>query len=126
MRTYIKEIAEFVGQEVTVFGWINVRRDQGKMVFLDIRDVTGKVQAVVLPNHTEALEVAQKLRPEWVVQVTAQVNKRPEKNSKIGVLNGDVELEVLAIDVLNEATTPGFDIGTALIVTGKQIGRAHV
>ena len=121
MRTYIKEIAEFVGQEVTVFGWIDVRRDQGKMVFLDIRDVTGKVQAVVLPNHTEALEVAQKLRPEWVVQVTAQVNKRPEKNSKIGVLNGDVELEVLAIDVLNEATTPGFDIGTAGYEVGEEV-----
>lgn len=111
-RTLIKDIAQAVGTEVLVKGWIDVRRDQGKMVFLDIRDVTGKVQAVVLPNHTEALEVAQRLRPEWVVAVTAQVNKRPEKNIKADVVNGDVELEVLAITVLNEAVTPAFDIST--------------
>ena len=112
MRTYIKDLSGFVGQEITVSGWVDVRRDQGKMVFLDIRDGTGKVQAVVLPNHEEALLVAQKLRPEWVIQVKAQVNKRPEKNIKEGVVNGDVELEVFLIEVLNEATTPGFDIST--------------
>lgn len=111
-RTLIKDIATQVGAEVTVKGWIDVRRDQGKMVFLDLRDVSGKVQAVVLPNHVEALEVAQKVRPEWVVAVTALVNKRPEKNIKIDVVNGDVELEVLAIEILNEAVTPVFDIST--------------
>lgn len=112
MRTYIKDISGAVGQEVEVFGWVDVRRDQGKMVFLDLRDVTGKVQAVVLPNHTEALDVAQKVRTEWVVKVTGLVNKRPEKNIKQGVVNGDVELEVLSIEVLNEAETPAFDIST--------------
>jgi aspartyl-tRNA synthetase len=59
MRTYIKDLSGSVGQEITISGWVDVRRDQGKMVFLDIRDVTGKVQAVVLPNHVDALEVAQ-------------------------------------------------------------------
>jgi aspartyl-tRNA synthetase len=112
MRTYIKDLSASVGQEVSVSAWVDVRRDQGKMVFLDLRDVTGKVQAVVLPNHTEALEVAQKLRSEWVVEVKGLVNKRPEKNIKDGVLNGDIELEVLAIAVLNEAETPAFDIST--------------
>lgn len=111
-RIYIKDISSNVGKEVTIKGWVDVRRDQGKMVFLDLRDVTGKVQAVVLPNHTEALEVAEKLRTEWVVEVRGKVNKRPEKNIKQGVVNGDVELEVLAITVLAEATTPAFDIST--------------
>jgi aspartyl-tRNA synthetase len=60
MRSYIKDMSGLVGQEAEVCAWIDVRRDQGKMVFLDLRDVTGKVQAVVLPNHAEALEVAQK------------------------------------------------------------------
>ena len=118
MRTYSKDISQAVGQQITFKGWIDVRRDQGKMVFLDLRDVTGKVQAVVLPNHTEALEVAQKVRPEWVVEVTGVVNKRPERNIKQDVLNGDVELEVLAIVVLNEASTPAFDIHT----DGYEIG----
>jgi aspartyl-tRNA synthetase len=112
MRTYIKDIAKSVGQEVTLKAWVDVRRDQGKMVFLDLRDVTGKVQAVVLPNHTEALLVAQTLRTEWVVEVRGLVNKRPERNIKEGVINGDVELEVLQISVLNESLTPAFDIST--------------
>ena len=118
MRTYIKDLSAHVGQEITVSVWVDVRRDQGKMVFLDLRDVTGKAQAVVLPNHTEALEVAQRLRPEWVVEVRGLVNKRPEKNIKEGVLNGDIELEVLSIAVLNEAETPAFDIST----DGREIG----
>ena len=60
----IKDVSAKVGEQVLVKAWVDVRRDQGKMVFLDLRDMTGKVQAVVLPNHTEALEVAQKVRPE--------------------------------------------------------------
>lgn len=118
MRTYIKDLSAHVGQEIAVSVWVDVRRDQGKMVFLDLRDVTGKAQAVVLPNHTEALEVAQRLRSEWVVEVRGLVNKRPEKNIKQGVLNGDIELEVLSILVLNEAETPAFDIST----DGREIG----
>jgi aspartyl-tRNA synthetase len=110
-----------VDQEVTVSGWIDVRRDQGKMVFLDLRDVTGKVQAVALPFHTDALAVAQNVRPEWIVSVKARVNKRPEKNIKAGVLNGDIELELLSIDVLNEAETPAFDISTDGYEIGEEV-----
>jgi aspartyl-tRNA synthetase len=76
---------------------------------------------VVLPNHTEALEVAEKLRTEWVVEVTGLVNKRPERNVKQGVINGDVELEVLSIVVLNEASTPAFDISTVGYEVGEEV-----
>lgn len=117
-RIYIKDLKNHIGTEVTVSGWIDVRRDQGKMVFLDLRDMSGRVQAVVLPNHTEALEVAQRVRPEWVVSVRAQVNKRPERNMKPGVLNGELELEVLGIEVLNEAQTPPMDVSG----DGREIG----
>ncbi len=117
-RIYTKDLKNHIGKEVTVCGWVDVRRDQGKIVFLDLRDMSGKVQAVVLPNHTEALDVAQKLRPEWVVEVKAQVNKRPKKNIKADVLNGDIELEVLGIEVLNDATTPPFDVSS----DGREIG----
>lgn len=120
-RTYIREVSAKGGEEVIIKAWVDVRRDQGKMVFLDLRDVTGKVQGVVLPSHTEALEVAQKLRTEWVVEVRGMVNKRPEKNVKQGVVNGDVELEVLAISVLNEASTPSFDIATDGYEVGEEV-----
>jgi len=121
MRIYIKSLSEYVDQEVSVSAWIDVRRDQGKMVFFDLRDVTGKVQAVVLPNHVDALNVAQQVRPEWVVTVVAKVNKRPERNIKADVLNGDIELEVLSITVLNEASTPAFDISTDGYEVGEEV-----
>lgn len=120
-RTLIKDLSMAKGEQVIVKGWVDVRRDQGKMVFLDIRDVTGKVQAVVLPNHIEALEIAQKVRPEWVVSVTAQVNARPPKNVKEGIINGDLELEVLGIEVLNESETPAFDISTDGYEVGEEV-----
>lgn len=120
-RTHIKDIESHVGEQVLIKGWVDVRRDQGKMVFLDLRDRSGKVQGVVLPFHTEALEVAQKLRTEWVVAITGQVNKRPEKNIKADVQNGSVELEILQIEVLNEATTPAFDISTNGYEVGEDV-----
>ena len=117
-RTYIKDLKNYIGKEVMIAGWIDVRRDQGKMVFFDVRDMDGRVQAVVLPNHTEALAVAQRVRPEWVVNVVAQVNKRPERNVKSDVFNGDIELEVLNIEILNEAQTPPMDVTS----DGHEIG----
>ncbi|MEI6660184.1 MAG: aspartate--tRNA(Asn) ligase [bacterium] len=109
-RTYNKDLSGKVGTEVTIAGWVDVRRDQGKMVFLDMRDMSGKVQCVVLPNHTEALAVAQTVRNEWVLKVTGLVNKRPEKNVKQGVLNGDIELEVTAVEVFAKAEPLPFDM----------------
>jgi nondiscriminating aspartyl-tRNA synthetase len=88
---------------------VHVRRDQGKMIFLEIRDMSGIVQAVVLPNHAEAKAVADKLRQEWVVTIHGLVNKRPEKNIQAGKVNGDIELEVLGVEVLSESAEMPFD-----------------
>ena len=109
-RTYIKDLKEKVGTEVTLKGWIDVRRDQGKLIFLDFRDKTGYVQGVVLPNATEAQEVAARVRPEWVVEVRGNVNARPERNIQKDKQNGDIELEILSINVLNEEQTPPLDV----------------
>ena len=117
-RIYTKDLAAQVGEEVTLAGWVDVRRDQGKMVFLDLRDMTGKVQMVALPSHAEALAKADRLRTEWVIEVRGKVNKRPEKNVKAGVMNGDLEIELLEIKILNEATTPALDIST----DGREVG----
>ncbi len=120
-RTLIKDLANHKGKQVIIKGWVDVRRDQGKMIFIDVRDRSGKVQAVILPNHEEALNVAQKIRPEWIVEIAGIVNERPAKNIKEGVLNGDIELEVLSILVLNEATTPTFDISTDGYEVGEEV-----
>ena len=107
---YIKDLSSCVGKEVVIAGWVNVRRDQGKMVFFDMRDMSGLVQCVALPEREEAIEVAKDIRSEWVLKVTGIVNKRPEKNIKEGVLNGDIELEALRIEVLNRAEPMPFPI----------------
>ena len=81
-RTYIKDLNKFLGKEVMIAGWVDVRRDQGKMIFLDFRDMTGRVQGVILPSYTETLEIGKTLRNEFVVKVKGKVNERPEKNKK--------------------------------------------
>ncbi len=116
-RTYIKDLVNHVGQEVVIKSWVDIRRDQGKLIFFDFRDVTGKVQGVILPNAKAAHEVGSKLRPEWVVEVKGKVNQRPEKNAQKDKQNGTIELEILEIVILNEAETPPFDISS----DGKEI-----
>lgn len=108
-RTYIKDLGQQVGQEVNIKGWVDVRRDQGKMVFMDMRDMSGKVQCVVLPG-SGAIETVKEVRTEWVLSIQGKVNKRPERNVKTGVLNGDIELEILSIEILNKSETIPFDI----------------
>ena len=111
-RIYIKDLKDNISKEVIVAGWVDVRRDQGKMVFFDMRDMTGKVQAIVLPNRIEVMEVAKEIRSEWVLKINGIVNKRPEKNVKAGILNGDVELEVKGIEVISQAVDLPFDLDT--------------
>ncbi len=108
-RTYIESLKDFVGKETTIAGSIEVRRDQGKMVFFEFRDMTGNVQGVVLPNNKEALEVSKELRPEWVVQIKGVINKRPEKNIQKDKLNGDIEIEVKEIKILGKAKELPFE-----------------
>ncbi len=120
-RTNIKDLSQKVGEEVVIAGWVDVRRDQGKMIFFDFRDKTGKVQGVILPGAKEAHAVGEKLRPEWVVEVTGKVNARPEKNIQADKLNGGIELEILGLKILNEATTPPIPLGD----DGYEIGEEN-
>lgn len=113
-RIYIKDLKDHVGKEVIIAGWVDVRRDQGKMVFFDMRDASGMVQCVSLPSRTEAIEKAKEMRPEWVLKITGLVNKRPEKNVNKDMLNGDLELEVVGIEVLSRASELPFALDAEL------------
>jgi aspartyl-tRNA synthetase len=124
-RTYIGELSTHIGETVLIKGWVAVRRDQGKMVFMDIRDKSGYVQGVVLPNHSEAIEAAKEVRTEWVLAISGIVNKRPERNVKAGVVNGDIELEIIGIEVLNKSETLPFDIGGDTREINEEIRLAH-
>jgi len=109
-RTYIVDLHASLGSEVLLKGWVDIRRDHGKLIFIDLRDVSGKVQMVALPNHKEAHESASAVRSEWVVEVTGKVNPRPEKLVNTNEPNGDIEIEILSVSVLNEAQTPPIDV----------------
>ena len=111
IRTYVKDTVGSVGKEVNVMGWVAVRRDHGKLIFLDIRDVTGIVQVVVNPKSAPgAHETAQKLRSEFVISVKGKVTQRPEKLVNPNLATGTVEIEAMEIGILSEAKTPPFEI----------------
>lgn len=120
-RVLIGDLHNYIDSVVTVAGWVHVRRDHGKLIFLDLRDRSGLVQAVALPNHAEAHTACNTLRNEWVVTVSAKVNKRPERMVKEGESNGDIELELLSVEILNEAQTPAFDITQDTIGVEEQL-----
>ena len=109
-RSRIKDAKDKIGEEISLSGWVDVRRDHGKLIFLDLRDASGKIQMVALPNHAEAHRVASTLRSEWVIEVTGKVNARPERMVNVNEANGKIELEILTIKILNEAETPPFDV----------------
>jgi len=108
-RTLIKNLAELVEKEVSINAIVDVARQQGKMAFFDFRDYTGKVQGVVF-GKPEVLEIAKGLSNEYAVSITGVVNKRPEKMVNAGVQNGDIELEITAIEVLNVSEALPFDM----------------
>lgn len=117
-RTYIKDLSQKVGEEVTLAGWVDVRRDHGKLIFIDLRDASGKVQMVAIPSNAEAHALANTVRPEWVIKVTGKVKARPERMVNKDEPNGTVELEILSVKVLNEALTPPIDVRG----DGKEVG----
>lgn len=108
-RTLISQLKEETGNEITIKAWVDVARNQGKVAFFDFRDRTGKVQGVVF-GKPEVLEVAKTLRPEWTVAVTGIVKERDEKQINEKIQNGDIELEITAISVLNQAAELPFDL----------------
>jgi nondiscriminating aspartyl-tRNA synthetase len=109
-RTLIGELENWIGETVTIGGWVDVRRDQGKMVFFDFRDRSGSVQGVVLPSEEVAMSIAKDVRQEYVVRVIGTVNARPEKNVNPDVKNGTIELQVKAMEVLASAAPLPFDM----------------
>ncbi len=120
-RIYINELGAHKGLEVCIKGWIDVRRDQGKMVFFDFRDMTGIVQGVLLPARVaELVEVVKDARPESVVEIRGMVNARPERNVVAGKLNGDIELEITDIKILNKAEPLPFEINTDTKEVGEE------
>ena len=101
---------EHIGQEITLKGWVSRRRDLGGLIFIDLRDREGIMQLVINPEKVSAgvMAIAESLRSEFVIEVTGQVAAREQANDKLAT--GAVELNVMALTVLNTAKTTPFEI----------------
>jgi aspartyl-tRNA synthetase len=101
---------DHLGQEVVLFGWVQVRRDHGGCIFIDLRDRGGITQVVFKPDSSaDAFALAEAVRPEWVIGVRGRVLDRGAmRNPKVAT--GDVEVEALEACVFNRAETPPFAI----------------
>ena len=77
-RILIQETTKNVGQTVKLAGWVDTRRDHGKLIFIDLRDMSGLLQVVFLPANKEVHDLAQKLRREWGVEIEGIVKGRPD------------------------------------------------
>lgn len=108
-RVLIKNLKDHVDKEIQINAVVDVRRDQGKMAFFDLRDYSGVIQGVVF-GKPEVLEVAKEATPESALAVRGKVNERPEKMVNDKVENGDIELEITDIEILNKSEALPFDM----------------
>ncbi|HCY8523884.1 TPA: aspartate--tRNA ligase [Staphylococcus aureus] len=110
--TYCGLVTEaFLGQEITLKGWVNNRRDLGGLIFVDLRDREGIVQVVFNPAFSEeALKIAETVRSEYVVEVQGTVTKRDPETVNPKIKTGQVEVQVTNVKVINKSETPPFSI----------------
>ncbi|VUD51300.1 Aspartate--tRNA(Asp/Asn) ligase [Thalassocella blandensis] len=99
-----------IDQEVTICGWVDRRRDHGGVIFVDLRDRDGIVQVVFDPDAQENFALADKVRPEYVLQVTGKVRARSEATVNANMATGEIEVYGTALKILNTAETPPFQL----------------
>lgn len=104
MRTYYcgELRKENIGEIVTLYGWVDRRRDHGGVIFIDLRDRTGIIQIVSDPQRTpDSYDQANALRSEYVVEITGRVTQRPEESLNSRIPTGEVEIYADTIKLLN-------------------------
>lgn len=109
MRVLTVETIDKIDQEVILKGWVNGRRDHGKIIFIDLRDRKGLIQLVFTPS-SKAYSLAEQLRPEWVIGVKGKVAKRPVNMQNKEWVTGLVEIAVEEMEIISESETSPFDV----------------
>ena len=104
-RILSSNVADTVGQTITVAGWVHSRRDHGGLIFIDLRDHTGLVQLVINPEQAEAFRLAENLRDEFVIRASGVVTERGEGLKNPNIASGNVEIVVENLEILNRAET---------------------
>jgi aspartyl-tRNA synthetase len=99
-----------VGQTITLCGWADRRRDHGGVIFVDLRDRAGIVQIVFDPDAGEYFQMADRVRGEYVLKVTGKVRERSANTINPNMATGEIEIYATALDILNSAETPPFQL----------------
>ena len=99
-----------IDQEITACGWVHRRRDHGGVIFIDLRDREGLLQIVFDPDRPEIFEMAERVRSEYVLQVTGKVRVRPEGTINKDMPTGQIEVLAEKLTILNKSETPPFMI----------------
>jgi len=100
----------YLGQTVTLMGWVHRRRDHGGVIFVDLRDRHGLVQIVFNPDRVASFAAAESLRSEYVIRVTGLVRLRPEGGANPNLVSGEIEVLAHDMEILNAAQTPPFPL----------------
>ena len=111
-------------QEITLYGWVDRRRDHGGVIFLDLRDREGIVQVVFDPDAGDFFDQADSVRSEYVLQVTGKVRARSEATVNPNMATGEIEVYGTQLEILNSAATPPFQMDEHITV-GEDIRLKH-
>ncbi|MEH6581003.1 MAG: aspartate--tRNA ligase [Halioglobus sp.] len=115
---------ENIDETVTLCGWVDRRRDHGGVIFLDLRDREGIVQVVFDPDTEEHFDRADRVRGEYVLQVTGRVRARAESTVNLAMATGEIEVLGKELEILNAAATPPFQLDEHISV-GEDVRLHH-
>jgi aspartyl-tRNA synthetase len=121
MRVLSRDIGDYEGKEIELIGWVDVRRDHGKLIFIDLRDRSGVAQVVFLPGDKELQKKADMIRPEWVVRVRGKVGRRPKGMENPKIPSGMYEIAASELEVLNSANTLPIDVSGDGMEIGEDV-----
>jgi aspartyl-tRNA synthetase len=112
MKNYIKETIDLQpGAEVDLKGWVHVYRRMGKMGFIELRDSTGIIQVVCVPDEmSKGADILDDVRPEFVVSIKGVIQERGAKQQREDQLTGKIEILAKELSVISESETPPFEI----------------
>lgn len=121
----ISELTNMIGDSATIAGWIHIRRDHGKLAFFEVRDASAIVQSVYFRDGKSLDETIDRLRPEYVVEITGKVKARPEKMINPDLPTGKIEFEIENLSILNESETPPFEIAGSKSDVNEDVRMRH-
>jgi aspartyl-tRNA synthetase len=116
MRIYNEAALEHIGEEITVSGWVNSRRDHGGLIFIDVRDHTGVLQLVIQPSADDAFKKAEQLRDEYVITAVGSVRERADHLKNPNIATGSIELYITDITILNKSEALPIQVNTDQVI----------